>query len=159
MELLIQVLVAMIATLGFSILFHAPKKQLLLCALTGGVGWLAYLGASALSAGAPLASFVATLALMLVSRLLSAIRKTPTIVFLLAGILPLVPGAGIYDTAYYMFLNDGAMAGAMALETFKIAGAIVLGILFGYALPQGLFNGLAGIGVGKGNARAKGKVR
>lgn len=142
MRLLLECLVAMAATLGFSVLFQAPKRQYLYCTLVGGLGWLAFSVAVRLGCAAPLASFIATLVLMLASRTLSALRRVPTIVFLLAGIFPLVPGAGIYYTAYYTFAGDSAMAGAKAVETFKIAGAIVLGILFGYALPQKLFNGL-----------------
>lgn len=142
MRLLMECVVAMASTLGFSILFQAPKRQYVYCAMTGGLGWLAFSISTRLGCAAPLASFIATLVLMLASRTLSALRRVPTIVFLLAGIFPLVPGAGIYYTAYYAFAGDGATAGMKAMETFKIAGAIVLGILFGYAVPQKLFNGL-----------------
>lgn len=142
MTVLIKCLVAMVATLGFSILFQAPKREYIFCALAAGVSYLAYSLLTLFGVGITLSSFIATFVLMLMSRGLSAIRRAPTIVFLFAGIFPLVPGAGIYYTAYYIFTGETAMAGAKALETFKIAGAIVLGILFGYALPPQLFRSL-----------------
>ncbi|OOB77996.1 MAG: hypothetical protein BEN18_09055 [Epulopiscium sp. Nuni2H_MBin001] len=64
----------------------------------------------------------------------------PITVFLIAGIFPLVPGAGIYFTAYYFIVNDNVQAFVKGLETFKIAMAISLGIVFVFALPQSLFH-------------------
>ena len=39
--------------------------------------------------------------------------------FLISGIFALVPGAGIYYTAYYFIMGDNAMAVAKGVETFK----------------------------------------
>ena len=55
-------------------------------------------------------------------------QKTPVTVFLLTGIFPLVPGAGIYYTAYYFIQNKNAMALANGISTFKIAVALASGI-------------------------------
>ncbi len=54
-------------------------------------------------------------------------------------IIPLVPGAGIYYTAYYLITKQHALFAQKGLETFEIASAIVLGIIFGFAIPQSLF--------------------
>ena len=34
-----QFIISMIATISFAILYDAPKKHLVYCGLTGGVGW------------------------------------------------------------------------------------------------------------------------
>ena len=60
----------------------------------------------------------------------------------MTGIFTLVPGAGIYYTAYYLLMGDLAQFTAKGIETFKIAGAIALGIVFGFAIPQSWFNRL-----------------
>jgi uncharacterized membrane protein YjjB (DUF3815 family) len=135
-----QVLAAMVGTLAFAILFNAPRREYLFCAISGGVAWLVYLILAKLGAGSAIASLGATIILTLVARTLSAIRKCPVTVFLITGIFILVPGAGIYYTAYYLVMNDLAQFTAKGLETFKVAGAIALGIVFGFALPQALFN-------------------
>ena len=62
-------------------------------------------------------------------------------VFLVSGIVPLVPGAGVYDTAYYLVTNQPAHAGQSGLEALKIAFAIVLGIVFIVAIPREVFHG------------------
>lgn len=64
-------------------------------------------------------------------------------VFLLTGIFPLVPGAGIYYTSYYFIMGDMSRFSQYGISTVKVAGSIVLGIIFGFALPQSLFNGLS----------------
>ena len=64
------------------------------------------------------------------------------IVFLIAGIFPLVPGAGIYYTSYYFIMNNMSEFSRYGMETIKVAGAIVLGIIFGFSLPQAWFNAL-----------------
>ena len=127
--MIIQFLVSLAATLSFAVLFSAEKKQLFFCGLTGALGWIVYL--------------IATLALTLVARILSAVRRTPVTVFLLTGIFPLVPGAGIYYTSYYFIMGDMSRFSQYGISTVKVAGSIVLGIIFGFALPQSLFNGLS----------------
>ena len=70
--------------------------------------------------------------------------RSPVTVFLISGIFPLVPGAGIYWTAYYVVTNELEQAGQRGFLTLKIAVAIVLGILLVFELPQGLFRRLSG---------------
>ena len=38
--ILIQFLVAVLATISFAILFNAPRKEVLFCGLTGAFGWI-----------------------------------------------------------------------------------------------------------------------
>lgn len=137
-----QIIAAMLGTLAFVILFHAPKKEYFFSSANGALGWLAYLLFLEWGAGATIASLGATVILTIAARILSAVRKCPVTVFLVTGIFTLVPGAGIYYTAYYFLMNDLAGATAKGVETFKVAGAIVLGIVFGFAVPQSWFNRL-----------------
>ena len=60
-------------------------------------------------------------------------------VFLITGIFPLVPGAGIYYTGYHLFMSDNSLALDKGLETIKIAVAIALGIGIVLSLPPFLF--------------------
>lgn len=137
-----QVIVSMLATLAFVILFNAPKKEYIFCCITGCVGWMSYKLFLEAGYGVVTASLWATVILTLLARILSAVRKSPVTVFLVTGIFTLVPGAGIYYTSYYLIMNDLTQFAAKGIETFKIAGAMVLGIVFGLALPQSWFNKL-----------------
>lgn len=136
----LQTGVAFVATIAFSVIFHAPRRELLFTGLTGAAGWLVYLLAVELGSGVVAASFLATLALAWLSRIFSFARKAPVTVFLICGIFPLVPGAGIYYTGYNFFMGLDSLALEKGLETIKIAVAIALGIGIVLSLPQGLFS-------------------
>ncbi|MCI8482803.1 MAG: threonine/serine exporter [Lachnospiraceae bacterium] len=140
-----QIVVSMAATIAFAVLFHVPRSEYLLCGVNGAIGWMVYLFCTAHGTGGASASMWATLVLTLIARILSAVRKMPSTVFLITGIFTLVPGAGIYYTSYYLIMNDLDQCVAKGTETFKIAGAIVLGMIFGLILPQSWFNQLGKI--------------
>ena len=140
--MIIQFLVCFVANISFAVLFSAPKRQLIFCGLTGSVGWLVYLLCKDCGFGLTGSNLVATLTLTLISRTIAALQKHPVTVYLVAGIFPLVPGAGIYYMSYYFIMNEMEQCTKWGMDTLKIAGSIVLGIIFGFALPQKLFNKL-----------------
>ena len=141
--IIIEFIVAMFATISFAILFNAPKKEVISCGLTGALGWVVYYGMTQHEINSVLASLVATFCLTVLARAFAVIRKNPVTMYLLPGIFPLVPGAGIYYTAYYLFIGNTEMSGFKGLETLEIAGAIVFGIIFGFGIPQRLFHKLS----------------
>lgn len=134
-----QTLVAGVATVAFSIIFHTPKREYLLTGITGGVGWLVYIVSLHFGGGPVSASFFATVALAWLARIFSFAHRTPVTVYLICGIFPLVPGAGIYYTGEYFFMSDNDLGLSMGLETIKIAIAIALGIGIVLSLPRFFF--------------------
>ena len=141
--ILVEFIVAMFATISFAILFNAPRKEVISCGLTGDLGWVVYYGMTQHAINSVLASLVATFCLTILARCFAVIRKSPVTMYLLPGIFPLVPGAGIYYTAYYLFIGNNELSGFKGLETLEIAGAIVFGIIFGFGIPQRLFHKLS----------------
>jgi len=123
-----QFFLAAAGTLSFAILFACPRRCLPYCALVGAVGWLWYELLTLLGADAATASLLAVIPLTILTRVFAITQKTPVTVFLLTGIFPLVPGAGIYYTAYYFIQNENALALAKGISTFKIAVALAIGI-------------------------------
>ncbi len=139
MNMLFQVVAAAIGVISFAVLFRAPRKYYVDCGIAGGIGWLIYLLVMGQGFSSMVASLVSTLVLTILSRILSVIRLAPVTIFLITSIFTLVPGAGIYYTAYYLMIDNLAMAAMKGVETLKVAGAISLGILLGMGIPQGLF--------------------
>ena len=140
--MLVQFLVSLVATLSFAVLFSAPKSELFFCGLTGAIGWIVYLLFLNFNDSITIANLTATFALTVISRTIASLRKNPVTVYLISGTFPLVPGAGIYYTSYYFIMNEMSQCSKYGMETVKVAGAIVLGIIFGFALPQVWFNAL-----------------
>lgn len=137
--LILQFVVAFFATAAFSVLFSVPRKQWFFAGLTGSVGWIFYWLYSESEGGVVIATFLATVVVTLMARLLAVLRKSPVTVFLVPGIFPLVPGVGIYYTSYYFIMNDFAMAADKGVETLKVAVAITLGIMSMLLIPQSVF--------------------
>ena len=128
--------VAGIATIGFGITFQMPRRHYLACGLTGAVGWMVYIfGVELFSMSPAVATLVATLPLTACARFFSVRHKAPVTIFLLPGIFPLVPGAGIYYTAYYFLRDDRTLFLNKGVETLKIALAMALGIALVCSLP------------------------
>jgi uncharacterized membrane protein YjjB (DUF3815 family) len=136
---ILQVVAAVLGTLGLAILFQVPVKQWALCCVTGGIGWFS--SSILVQFGLPivLSTVVATIVLTLLARLLSTLREVPVSVFLLTGIFPLVPGVKIYLAATYAFSKDMALFGDAGMEALMQSGAIVMGILIASSIPQGLY--------------------
>ena len=86
-------------------------------------------------ADAATASLLAVIPLTILTRVFAITQKTPVTVFLLTGIFPLVPGAGIYYTAYYFIQNENTLALAKGISTFKIAVALAIGISLVLCVP------------------------
>ena len=141
--IIIEAIVAVFATISFAILFNAPRKEVIYCGLTGALAWTIYYGMTQDGVNSVLASLVASFGLTILARSFAVIRKSPVTMYLLPGIFPLVPGAGIYYTAYYLFIGNNEMSGFKGLETLEIAGAIVFGIIFGFGIPQRWFHKLS----------------
>lgn len=102
-RLALQFLLAGAGTLSFAILFACPRRTLPYCGLVGAVGWLVYEIAELFGMEAFTASLLAVIPLTLLARILAMTLRTPVTVFLLTGIFPLVPGAGIYYSATTSF--------------------------------------------------------
>ena len=125
-------------TVAFALLFGVPRRFFPYCGIIGGAGWLLYsLLENRLSAAA--ATFFAAVLVMLLSRFFAVREKCPVTVFLISGIIPLVPGAGIYWAAYYMATDQLAEASDAGFAAVKAVAAIVLGIVCIFELPQELF--------------------
>lgn len=140
--MIIKILASVIGTVAFALLFRTPSKYYLHCGIIGGMGFALYYVLNTYTFFSPTeATFCAMLLVSLVSRFCAVWEKCPVTVFLISGLLPLVPGAGIYWTAYYLVTGQTSLAKDSGFEAIKITVAIVLGIVMVFELPQKLFRG------------------
>ena len=128
-----------IGTIAFSHLFNVPKKHYLYCGLVGAFGYLCYYLIDQRTSTS-FAIFVATMLVVLCSRILTIVKRCPITIYLISGIFPLVPGASVYNTAYYFVMNDLDEALVCGINALKMAFAIVLGIVFIVSIPREFFS-------------------
>ena len=96
--------------------------------LGGALGWGIYLLCNPLQNDIS-QSFVAALAVTAYSEWMARLFKAPATVYLFVGLIPLVPGGGIYYTMEYGIRGDTMRFLETGLHTVGIAGAISIGIL------------------------------
>ena len=120
---------ALFATFGFCILFHVPLRCMLPAAAIGGIGWFAYQLLMELGLGITASVFIAACLVAMLADICSRLIKEAATVFVIPGILPLVPGSGIYYTMFHFIRGNMDKAGAWGARTLMIAGAIALGLL------------------------------
>lgn len=142
---LLQILAAGIGTVAFGALFGVPSKYYPYCGLIGAFGWAVYvfLWMRAGFWSEAVVVFLATVLVILMSRFFAVRERCPVTIFLICGILPLVPGAGIYWTCYYLVTGQLDEASTRGFSALKAAVAIVLGIVFVFEIPQRFFKGKA----------------
>lgn len=126
----VQVLVALVGTYSFAILFGVPRRFYLQSGIVGMLGWLVYLVMMRYTpAGAFASTFLAATVVAFLSRFFALKFRCPSTVFLICGIFPLIPGAGVFWSAYYIASEQFDAAMSTGMNAVKITLAIVLGII------------------------------
>ena len=125
--MLLQSIFAFCAIIGFSVLIEAPKRCLVVNGILGMTGWAIYLYTEKYISML-MATFMSGLVLAIISHILARIMKTPVTTTLIPAILTIVPGAGMYETVYYLFTADTQQALSSLVFTIGAAGAIALAI-------------------------------
>ena len=128
LDLLINFFFSFLATVGFSIFFNSPKKSLLPAGIIGAIGW----------------TLAATL-ISLLSEILARKMKFPAIIFVIPGILPLIPGLGLYNTM--LSLVEGSYSNAISIGTdaLFVSASIAMGVLLITSLVKTYYIAIAKI--------------
>lgn len=115
------------ASLGFSFLYNIRGKLLIYTAFGGVIGMLFFNLFS--FTGNPKDYFIATCVLSVYSEIMARFSKVPVTVYFIVGILPIVPGAGVYKTMFSLYEGNIKDFINFGLETLLASGAISLGII------------------------------
>ena len=129
MSLYLHFIYSFSATFSFCIFFNVPKKDLLYASLTGSIGWTLYIYMNNITNSASLSGFIAATAIGLFGELFARINRKPVTVFIIPGIVPLVPGYGMYLTMLDLINNDFYSAAKTGSDTIFLAGSIAVGVV------------------------------
>lgn len=126
----LRILGIFIGIYAFAIMTETPQKYLLTAGLVGAASGSVYLFTEYLGSNAVWASFFSALTAAVIAHILARIKKAPVTLFLIAGILPTVPGGGMYRIVANAIERNQAQLILSLLETLEIAGCIALAIFF-----------------------------
>ena len=127
-EILRAVFGALIGTMGFAMLVHVPRRALPVTGLIAALSYLVYWGALRIGLSDPTSIFLGSLFGSVTGQFCARKLKIIGTVFLMAAIVPVVPGLGLYRMMAYLGQNrisDGANMGIRAMITI---GMIALGL-------------------------------
>lgn len=125
-EFFLPCLYAFAGCMAFCVIFQLRRWQHIVCAsLSGAAGWLVYLLLA--DSSNVVRGLMATVMVAVLAEVLARVFKAPVAVFLQIGIIPLVPGGGIYYTLEALISGDTALFVQKGLETVAFAGSIAVG--------------------------------
>lgn len=129
MPLFLHFIFGFLATIGFSIFLHSPKNSLPYAGIIGAVGWVLYVYLFSLTGNPIFSNFVPATIVGILSEVSARFLKQPAIIFVIPGIIPLVPGLGMYNTMLYLVQENYDLAVSTGVTAIFVGGAISLGVL------------------------------
>lgn len=129
MEIISQFVPAVFALLGLAIIFRIPARHIPACVVVGALGWLTYLITDYYLNSPIMGCFFGACMVGLCSAEASRIFKEAMTIFVIPGILCLVPGAKIFYTMEALIRIDYDEMAEIGIETLMMAGAIAMGLL------------------------------
>ena len=113
-----------LCTFGFGIIFNIPRKQLVFASLAGAAGWMVYSIFLVQFDEIVMAAFAGAFVVGLLSEFMAKARRVPATIFVVPGIVPLVPGYGLYYSMRKIIDSDYINAMGVGTETILVALAI-----------------------------------
>jgi uncharacterized membrane protein YjjP (DUF1212 family) len=124
----IQVVALLASAIAFSIVFAVPRRYLWAAVISGALGWIVT-GQAAIYLPGSIAAFAAALIVSLYANACARATKRPTQVFLMPGMVLLVPGSFGFLSLESFLRGEFLGGAAKGFEMFMIAGSIVIGTL------------------------------
>jgi uncharacterized membrane protein YjjP (DUF1212 family) len=130
----VQVLAAMVVSGAFAVSVYAGPRAAFYSTLTGGLGWVTYLGAIRVGLGPVAANALAALVAGFVSQLVASRLRVPALALTMAGIVPLLPGLVVYQGLFEIVRRTSDAGLSAGLTTLLVAAGIGLGLAAGVSM-------------------------
>lgn len=128
----INILLAAVWSAGasacFSVCLNSFRRDIFICSILGAIGWVLYLIVFYTTESLFRGYFIGAFSVAVFAEILASLQKKPATIFILPGLLPLVPGGGMFNTMEAALTGNLSKAGTLGYQTLGAAGAIALGI-------------------------------
>ena len=132
---LLPCLYAVLACVAFCFILNQRGLLLVVSSLGGGGGGAVCL-LCAFTGSDIVQYFAGAVAVALYAEAMARLLKAPATGFLVVGILPFVPGGGIYYTMEYCLSGNTQLFLSTGIHTFGVAGAVAVGLLLASSLVR-----------------------
>ena len=128
-QFFISLVTSFIASGAFAIIFKTNKRHLLKVCVAGLLSYFVFYTVKFFFLNVFLAAFVSTFVVSLYGEISARTSHAPTLIFIVAGLIPTVPGGGSYYSMKYLIIGDSQNALKYLGETGATAVGIALGIV------------------------------
>ncbi|MCH1960322.1 MULTISPECIES: threonine/serine exporter family protein [Romboutsia] len=129
MPMYIHIIFSYLAAVGFAVFLNAPKKTLYISGSIGMISWTIYIILMRINFDMMSANFIAASIAALLCEILARKMKKPTILFVVPGIITLIPGLGLYNTMYYVIEGNFQESFTTGANVLFASGSIALGVI------------------------------
>ena len=124
-----QLLLAFLGSVGFALRFHLRKTLIIPASIGGIMSWGIYLLSHQVwQQGIFISCLVASLCVALYSEVLARKLKAPAMLFLIPGIVPLIPGSNLYYSMSNAVAGQWDVAKDYSIRMIEFALGIAIGI-------------------------------
>lgn len=138
-SILLNIFFSFGASFFFALLFSAPKHLLVPAGIVGAVGWEMYQLGLYFDTSVVQASMIGGFFIGIMSHYMTRKFLSPVIIFIVPGIIPLVPGGTAYEAIKNLVLNNYHEAILTMIKVTLISSAIALGLLIADLLSKVYF--------------------
>ena len=135
-QIILPCLYSLVASIAFGVQFNIRFRHMLTAGIGGTLTQLIFTGFEFSGAGGMLCYFFSAAAVSMYSELMARRLHVPVNMYLVIGIIPLVPGGYMYNTMITLIGGDVEMFSRQFAEAFGIAGSIAMGVFAVSALAR-----------------------
>ena len=118
-----------VALAGIAVIFDVPPKKLLWALIGSTISCILMLIGDKMGLDPLITNMLATALPCVYCEIMARVLKTPTTVFMIPALLPLVPGSRLYYTMFYLFSGNQPLFMENMLAAVKICTGIAVAIV------------------------------
>lgn len=144
-QYLFEFIICALSVASFSIITSAPRNTIWASSFISAFAYIIY-RLIHINAGKEIfACLIAAIVISVLSEICARVFKKPSTIFIFPGILPLVPGVGLYNSMLYLIERNYEMFTAKAVNTLFISGSIAIAVAIVHITARSVFPRKSGI--------------
>lgn len=129
MQYLVEIASCVVGALGYALMYNVKRDKIIPATIGGFVTITVYVVTNKIFNQIILPTTLASAAITIYSEVLARKLKSPATVFLLPGIIPLVPGGGLFYTMSGLLTGNKAEFNYYGMSTFQTAIGLAIGVI------------------------------
>ena len=142
---LFEFVICALSVASFCVITSAPRNTIWASSLVSALAYIIYRLIYINAKKEIFAYFIAAIVISVLSEICARVFKRPSTIFIFPGILPLVPGVGLYNSMLYLIERNYEMFTAKAVNTLFISGSIAIAVAIVHITARSVFPRKSGI--------------